>query len=257
MFHQILRRGHNHRLNTCVRHGGDLRRLFDAVIGTTATTAATAHHRRKKAAPATAPAATAKTDGRLRAATTARKNTGEFRRHVRRTGVFQSEHANLRLRFRAVVHGPDNFRQMPDVRLRVRDDDRITFFIRHHRGLRRNERRQIRNQLPRRYKADGNDLRHDFRVVRNLVRDVAALDRDVRRLRVIFVENCQCAPVANRRVAVLVQDGIKQIHRLVARHRVTADDADITIDARVQNDDETRRVAQIIQDHLQRCIAEI
>ncbi len=47
---------------------------------------------------------------------------------------------------------------------------------------------------------------------------VAGLDRDVARLRVVLVHNCQRPPVADGGVTVFVQLGVEQIHRLVLRH---------------------------------------
>jgi len=47
------------------------------------------------------------------------------------------EHADFRLRLRAVVNRLDDFRKVPDVLLRVRDDDGISRLVRHDRRLRR------------------------------------------------------------------------------------------------------------------------
>ena len=141
-----------------------------------------------KAKPPGPPPPAAETDGRLGVVTrfAARENTAQLGGHIGRIGVFQMEHADFRLRLGAVIHRLDDFGQMPDVGLGVGDHDGVAGFIGDNRRLRRNERRQIRDQLPRLHEPDGNDLRGNLIVVGNGVWVVAGLDRNVARLRVIL-----------------------------------------------------------------------
>ena len=78
------------------------------------------------------------------------------------------ERLNYRLHLGAVIHRPDDFGQMPDVGLRVGDDNRVAGRIGDNRRLHRDERRQFRDQLTGIHKPDGNDPRRNLVVVGNV-----------------------------------------------------------------------------------------
>ena len=135
--------------------------------------------------------------------------------------------------------------------------NRVAGLVGNNCGLRRNERRHVRDQLPRLHKPDRYDPRGNFVVVGNGPGVVSGLDRDVARLGIALVHNRQRPPAANGGVAVPVQLRVQQVHRLILADGMRADDGHIAVDVSVQHNDETRGVAQITQDHLQRRVAEI
>ena len=141
LLHQILRRGHNDRLDARIRHGGDLCRLFEAVVrAVVAAGAVRGRHARKKAAAA--------------------------RRHRRRNGwalwallpdsllgktlpnsvatsvglAYCRWNTRISVSASALLSTASMIcDQMPDVGLGVRDDDGVAGFVGDNRRLRRNE----------------------------------------------------------------------------------------------------------------------
>ena len=93
----------------------------------------------------------------------------------------------------------------------------------------------------------------------NVLGFASPADWNVFRLGVLSAHDRQSPLLSNGREAILIQDRVQQIDGFILAQRLIAPDIHFAfhIGARFDVDDETRRVAQIVQHHLQRHAAEV
>ena len=155
------------------------------------------------------------------------------------------------------VDGLDDFRDAPDVRLRVGEQDGVAAFIRADRRVVGEQRAQVLDELGGFAKTQRQDLRDHLVLARDVLRLPALMHRQVALLRAVAFHDFQNAPVADGHVAFLDEHGVQQIHRVLRGDRLAADHIHRAAHRRFLHDDKARRLAQIIQHIGQRSALEV